>query len=85
MKCAIRRVNAASDRALIFPHAAPKNGGKSWVRNVTLVITPNVPPPPPLERPKQIGIVEFVDYAHLAIGGDDFGFEQSRRCCAETL
>src|ERR1700685_3779501 len=75
MKRAISRANAASDCALILPPAKPKKPGRSCVRKVSRVTTPNVPTPPPLiagghysalDHPRRCGAEAFGKGAEAA-------------------
>jgi len=54
----ISRRYAASEVALMVANTPPKNAGRSWVRNVSRVTTPRLPPPPPLIAQNRSGLVQ---------------------------
>ena len=70
----------SSDVALIVAlRAAEESSGSSWVRRVSRVTTPKLPPPPPFSAQNRSGLRAGVGDAHLAVGGDDLGLQQARR------
>ena len=77
--------NAAGDAALIVMFTAPKSSGSGCTRKVSARHDAEAAAAAALQRPEQIGVAAGVGDPHLAVGGDDFGFEQARRRQAVAL
>ena len=77
MMRAIRPRNAASDCARIVPKTPPKYSGSSRVLQRDAGDDAEAAPAAAFERPEEIGMRAGVRDPHRAVGGDDFGFEQT--------